>query len=619
MIKDSNFGPFLHETRTNKKVTLEQLCDGLCTTSTLCRIENEKREAEKLLKDSLLMRLGIVPENYENFLYYSMYKRWKDRQNIVHEILYGDIPKAHSLLNVYHEEYDMEHPLEEQFYLTMLGQIRRYEGADREELRKIFHRAVDLTIPELDKRNLQKRILSIEEINLYLEYLHYNEGEEVLLKYEEVFEYVEKMPFDAFALAKIYPKLVYYSSKALKEHNKIEKIIAGKIINRCDKAIGVLQKANRMFFFWELLGVKKKLLLYLIEVNKVNGEKAIEKLKEWLEKCSAWRETLGSVYDEYGVSKETKDFCYLYVDREVYCIGDVIRIRRKMFGMTMAQLSEGICSEKTISRLERNKTEPQNEIVRALFERLHMSAELYKTDLITDNIEALQLFSELKQQINRRNCERVSELLEQVKEKISLDIPQNRQVIRRSEIIIGLLSRKLSIEDYIKDLKETIVYTIPYEVAISIGEKYLTNNEISCIQNIVSQIDWSYLEFKECIETLYDLYENQKQIQNCLNMYEFVMRVVSSHFGNRGEYDISDEINKKILLHTLINRRFRAIRNAIYSLYWNNEQRKKEQHPIKEGVDAKQALIKCIHFCEMSDDLCRIPFYKEKLKNKCDI
>ncbi len=614
MIKDSNFGPFLHETRTNKKVTLEQLCDGLCTTSTLCRIENEKREAEKLLKDSLLMRLGIVPENYENFLYYSMYKRWKDRQNIVHEILYGDIPKAKSLLNVYYEEYNMEYPLEEQFYLTMLGQIRRYEGADREELRKIFHRAVDLTIPELDKRNLQKRILSIEEINLYLEYLHYNEGEEVLLKYEEAFEYVEKMPFDAFALAKVYPKLVYYSSKALKEHNKIEKIIAGKIINRCDKAIGILQKANRMFFFWELLGVKKKLLLYLIEVNKVNGEKAIEKLKEWLEKCSAWRETLGSVYDEYGVSKETKDFCYLYVDREVYCIGDVIRIRRKMFGMTMAQLSEGICSEKTISRLERNETQPQNEIVRALFERLHMSAELYKTELVTDNFEVLKLFSELKKQINNRNCEQVSQLLEQVKEKVSLDIPENRQVIRRSEIINELLRGSLSKKNYVKQLKETIAYTISYDVVIKLEENYLTNSEISCIQNIVTQIDWTYVELKECIKVLYDVYENQKQIQNCLNMYEFVMMAVSSRLGNRKEYDISDEINKKILLHTLTNRRLGIIHSAIYGLFWNAEQRKKEQHPEEEDVVTKQELIKCIYFCEMSGNLRKIPFYNKKLE-----
>ena len=614
MIKDSNFGPFLHETRTKKKVTLEQLSDGLCTASLLCRIENGTRDAEKLLRDCLLMRLGVVPENYENFLYYSVYKRWKDRQNIVHEILYGDIPKASRFLTEYENTYKMENPLEEQFYLTMLGQIRSYEGADREELRNIFHRAVDLTIKELDKRNLKKRILSVEEINLYLEYLHYSEGEEVLLKYEELFVYIEKMELDESALARVYPKLVYYFAVALKEQNKIEKIMAGKIIKLCDKAVEILQKVNRMFFLWELLGVKKKLLLYLIEVNQLTGERSTGKLKEWLEKCNAWRETLGSVYEEYGVSKETKDFCYLYVDREVYCIGDVIRIRRKMFGMTMAQLSDGICSERTISRLERNKTEPQKEVVRALFERLHMSSALYKTDLVTENPDAIKLFTELKEQMYKRNCENVEQLLQQVKEKVSLEIPENKQALKRAEITNEFYKKNLTEEQYVNQLKKAIEYTIPYKVAITLGEKCLTNNEISCLQNIISQTKGNSLELKECIDVLYDLYENQKQIENCLNMYEFVMKVVSSHLGNQKEYDISDEIDKKILLNTLINRRLRVIHFMVYGLFWNQEQRKKEQHPIEMGVDKKQVLINCIHLCEMCANLRQISFYKRKLE-----
>ena len=72
MIKDNNFGSFLSEIRTKKKIKLEQLSDGLCAVSMLSRIESGKREAEKLLKDCLLQRLGVIPENYENFLYYSV-------------------------------------------------------------------------------------------------------------------------------------------------------------------------------------------------------------------------------------------------------------------------------------------------------------------------------------------------------------------------------------------------------------------------------------------------------------------------------------------------------------------------------------------------------------------
>ena len=119
MIKDSNFGSFLYETRVKKKIKQEQLCEGLCDVSMLSRIENGERDAEKLLKDSLLLRLGIVPENYENFLYYSVYKRCKERQEIVHCILYNDIAKAEELLKEYSSTSDMGYSLEEQFYLMM--------------------------------------------------------------------------------------------------------------------------------------------------------------------------------------------------------------------------------------------------------------------------------------------------------------------------------------------------------------------------------------------------------------------------------------------------------------------------------------------------------------------
>ena len=176
------------------------------------------------------------------------------------------------------------------------------------------------------------------------------------------------------------------------------------------------------------------------------------------------------------------------------------------------------------------------------------------------------------------------------------NIPENRQILKRSEIVNEFWKGNLSKEDYVKQLKEVISYTIPYEMAIASGEKYLTNSEISCMQNIITKIDWSYPELKECIEALYDLFENQKQIENCLNMYEFVMGIVSSRFGNRKEYDISDEINSKILSYIITNRRLGAIHTVIYELLWNNVQRKKEQHLIVDGVVIKKQLLKCIYF-----------------------
>lgn len=62
MVKDKSFGILLNEIRLKKNVTLEQLAAGMCDVGKLSRIENGKEDAEKLLRDRLLDRLGVAEE-----------------------------------------------------------------------------------------------------------------------------------------------------------------------------------------------------------------------------------------------------------------------------------------------------------------------------------------------------------------------------------------------------------------------------------------------------------------------------------------------------------------------------------------------------------------------------
>lgn len=619
MINNIKFGVFIHKLRKEKNITLTVLSDGLCDFSQLAQIEKGNIEPRKLLRDRLFGRLGVATENYESFLFYKEYKEQRERQEIISSILYGKIEEAKQLLMQYQVEYLREGELEHQFYLTMLAQIRKLEGADKEELKQLFQKAVCLTICEPIKKQLKYRVLSIEELNLLLEYAFYQEEEVSLEWYKEFISYIEQFSLDDLALSKIYPKAIYYFYQIWEKKNNIENKELGIMLNFCNRAIEILRKAKRMYYLLELLEVKKKLLQKLIELNTEKQKKEIEQLQQSYKVCVHWMETLEQVYEDYGIPKKMQDFCYIYMDMEAHCIGDVIKIRRKMFGMTMKELSEGICSERTVSRLENNKMETQREIVFLLFQRLHMSMEFYKNDLLTGNPKAKRLFRELKQANNQLEYEKVEQLLEQVKEMVSLDIPENRQAIGRSEIIKEYNKKRLNKElldkqFYIKKLKEVLEYTIPYEIAVASGEKYLTQNELSCLQNIMSRMDWTYPEKEQCVQALYDLLEHQREIEDCLNMYEFVMGTVASHLGNKGEYDISDEIGMKILQNTIWNRRLGVIDRGIYELLWNDVQRKKEQHPVKRDVDITKELEKCRCLCEMCCDKRGMMFFEKKLK-----
>lgn len=621
MVKDKSFGIMLKELRENKNVTLEQLGAGLCDPGKLSRIENGKAEAEKLLRDRLLDRLGVAEENYENFLYYREYKVWKERQDIVHSIVQGRHEEAKQLLEKYRQEYCItEDALENQFYFSVLVQLRRIEKAPPEELQELFGQALYLTVQEHVVKEPKMGLLSIEEVNLLLEYAFYSDGEFALGWYGKLFSYVEGLELDSLAMAKIYPKLVYYYCKRWeKENSTITKEELSKLLRLCNNAIEILQKGNRMFYLWELLIIKEQLLQALIDANVEKGEQAVRKLKEWKKTCINWYTTLAEVYEEYGVSKKTQDFCYIHVDREAHCIGDVIRIRRKMFGMTMLQLSDGICSERTISRLERNATEPHRDIVRELFERLHMPGEFCRKDLVTGNPEALRLFSEAKRACNERKYDISDALLKQIRNMISSDILGNLQVLRRLKLAnewnrMRAKKEKIDREYFVEQLKAALEDTIPYEVAVMPGEKYLTQNEISCLHNIMNSIDWNYPEMEQCVTMLYDLYERQRCLEECFDMYGFVMGAVASNLGNIGEYDRSDEIGLKILKYELVYRRIGRIYKEMYSLLWNAVQREKNQHPRERGVDTKKELLKCIYLCEMCGDLHQLSFLHKKLE-----
>jgi len=608
MSQENRFGEYISKLRTAKGISLEQLSDGLCDFSLLSRFERGEREPEKLLQNRFLTRLGVVPENYENFLYYKEYCRWEKRQGIIHNILDEHVEEAKRLLEEYYEEYDMSYALEQQFYLAMRAQIRRYEGGSKEELAELFEQALGLTVPEIDTRSFRNRILSLEELNLLLEYRYCRPQGISLQFYELLLEYIEKMGQTMLAMAKIYPKTVYYYYVTWKSSGEFTVEKATRMLELCDKAIELLRNANRMFYLWELFCMKEELTPKLPMGVYQPAEYAAS-----MEECHSWRETLEELYQEYGISIAMYEFCYLYVESENYCIDDVVRIRRKMLGLSQEKLSEGICDSRTVSRLERHMRRPQKEIVQQLFDRLNLSTELCRTELVTDSQEAIEKYREIRVESNNGNYQKVEGLIDEIKQLISMDNVFNIQSIKRDEYLNNYYQLKYSKKEYIEKLKEILEYTISYEDIINSNEKYLTNIEISCIQNIMFEVDWSFDEMWECIHILLSIYGSIKFPYICTNMYEFIMLAVSYKLGDKGEYAESNEMMQRLLKISLTNRRAKAIDSLIYGILWNIKQKVNEE---QNKMFSRKEMERCINLCELSKRKINKKFYEEKIVKK---
>ncbi|MCI8401188.1 MAG: helix-turn-helix transcriptional regulator [Lachnospiraceae bacterium] len=629
--REVGFGTYINIHRKAQKVTLEQLSEGLCSSSEMGRIEKGESLPDKLLQDRLLSRLGISPDDYENFLDSGDYRRWKMRQQLLQIIMEGKTGQAWERLSQYSQEYDMGDRLERQFVLAMEIQIRKQERAVRGELAELCRQAVELTVPEAETRSVADRLLSVQELNLVLECERQAGRDGLAGRYEEILCYIEQRKMDPVSLAKIHPKVVYcmWEEWNDREHPGMteDDMLSrhGSLLRLCQRGIEILRDSGRMYYLWELLCMHQELLERIAEgLTKGGGlwEKfpvwpAIRMKEEWKE-AEEWKGALEEICEEYRVPKETYEDCYLYVEKEVYCISDVVRNRRRMMGMTASELCEGVCSEKTLHRLERNERKTQQPVVRGLFRKLGLAAEYYRTELVTASVEAKSLMKELRKSVNRRDGQAINRLVDRLESIVSLEEPVNRQVLEDCRLKGRWHMGGCSTEEYNERLVEILEMTLPLEAIFCEGEKYMTNKELECIMGLGGE--WEKEQAgkgepcRKVLREFYGRYEEEGILCAFINMYELTMTSVANDMGNREEYEQSDAISRRIIKEELLSRRIGWIYSNIYNILWNYDEQEKRNIPLREKRNTEKDLLHCIAFAKFEKDKREVDFLEKKLK-----
>lgn len=644
------FIDYVNSLREKEGFSLQEVCEGICNPQEIHYLEQGKREVDRLLEDAILERLGVGAEDSENYLFYDDYKRWEHRQHILHKITYENFQEAEALLEKYRRSYcgsesdlGAGSKLEREFYYSMLAQLRRCQGASEEELESLFHRALSLTVPDYKQTKVFQKVLSLKELNLMLEAERYRKEGERPKRYQKIVEYIDGRGFDKRGRGKIYSKAVYYFVRCVMSRQPsggsscssildMLAILGGKkdsggwttagLLCYCERAIEILRDNRKMYFLWEILCLREILLKQLAEEVAYRQEQDGERLAriislEPLQKENRdWKELLEKVYRKYRVPRETFDYCYLYVVHGVNCINDVIRIRREMLGMSQKELCEGICDIKTLRRLEKYQTKSQRAIVRGLFERLGLSEELSRWELISGSPEARELYEQVKWNMNNGNWERVEELHSRIKKLAPEEIKYNRQAYIREEAVIMWQRKEIDKEEYRRRVKEALELTVPYETFLKEGEKYLTHGEQECIENSMFGMkkgSKELLTFMRRFEEIYSFYVENDLLETEMGMYDFVMSYIGSKWGSAGQYDTADYYNGIITEGALRFRRISHLHDSLYDRWWNNMKRIEEGIPVEKVLDAEEELTKCILFSELEKRKDDAEFYQKKL------
>lgn len=585
------------------------LVEGLINVSLLSRIENGERPLYKTMRNRLLGRLGVTPDMYENLLNNEDYITWKWHHHILCAIEQKDFQKAVQLIQDYEKQEPLDDKTKQQFCVVMCAEVLRLQGADNAKLASLYERAVYLTVPQVEQiynDDVPEKLLSVLEVNTILEYEYYKKSKEknFVKKCKYWIAYVEESFFDRLSKVKIYPKIVwYYLREMLSVDSELDLLELEDALQYCEQAIELLRDTKRAYYLVELFEYKQKILTDIIEKSlKDNKLQKLETYKKLLQESIEMEQLLKNLYTTYHVSEYMQDCTYLYGQRWVFAIGDVLRIRRNMLGLTQEQVCDGICSVKSLRRAEKKQVNMQQEPLEQILRRLGVSKEIQKTALVTNDKSVLYLKNELSIYRNNRETDKARVLLRQLRDKICLEIPENMQFVMECEASLDWMEGMITKEEFAAKEEEALRYTLKADSFYNAEEVYLTETEMSCICKKMQLVD--IIEKRETIAFLlhfFEKFEKENLLSEYIAMYEFVMASVTNELSSMGEYQLAIALDKKVLGEVLQCRRLCIINEFLYDILWSDMQQKLTARQQVEKEKMTNDLRQCIiisHFCK---------------------
>lgn len=611
----------LRKSRIAQHVNLAQLAEGVCTRSMLQKVEYGERTVNRNSLNRLLARLGVDQKKYEKYLYYTEYDEWKLKNDIINAVEENRLQLAKELLADYEKAYAHIGDIELQFLKFMKAQVLQHMNpqAYSDEIYRLYREAMLLTVPNVYEKETITLMLSTDELNLVLECrnreMYTTDVYEIFDIYRGFIKYIDNTRFDIGARAKIYPKVVVYM------YNNVKKCIATinrqaqytmyrRIMEYCQIAIDILREDCKSYYMCELFKAYMDILVYLIDTTSDRQER--EQYQASLEQVKRWNDTYIDVCTQYDVPYLMIDCCYLYREEDVYCINDVIRKRRKMLGITMTKLSDGICSTRTIRRLERRECKALEGIVDELFGRLGMSNEYANMGIVTDKKEDIELYEQCRRYLNSKDYERAEALCAKLEKRLP-DTIVNKQILLQTRSLIEWNQRRIGIEQHICDLKKAVAYTLPSS-RTKTNEVFLSYPEIAGIHAVgialkqVGRNEKAVIYIEELVK-YFKLVEGEKNAENVIGLYEMVMSLYANILGSMSMFEESNLIFSKLNKIMLKLRRTNIIHFNIYNIAWNKNECYNLENEFKEQIKI------CVNLCQLTKNNYYESSYLSKLNN----
>ncbi len=538
----NQIGKVLYNLRVEKNIDQEELCYGLCSDAALSRYELGERVPDRLLLIALLQRLGKSADMIATMLDAKEYTYFAWRKLVLEAAEKEDIDALkESLSQPEAEDLSCNEILQKQFLYRMRSVAAEAEGAYIDAIGWL-EEAIHLTIPEPKDGKLGRSLLSIEEIKLLVKLaelqLVVGKIDEAKNLLRSILSYSEQQYDDTDALLSVYPRAVRVLSPLLMERGEYAECFV-----LCQKAIELLRSKGILM---DLTFLLRQYLYCAKQGIYAENERLYQNALEALE----------SVYQSYGfevsVIEQRSEY---YFNEEIYLVGEVLKKYRIKKAISQEELSEGICTPETISRIESGKRAPNTKNYYALAQKLDAEVDYFDAGIDTADFSLILLKREMRVAIARCQWDKAEEMLEQLKAGLekegTLQSPRNQMGLKPEEYCIRYNQKKCSAEEFMAVCEQLAECENERWREEAYWKQFLTRDKVRILNYIAvlytkerafskavtileGVLDWlekssvglaeRYTESLTAMANLVNIYNSMKLYNKCLQMSERCVR-----------------------------------------------------------------------------------------------
>lgn len=576
---------FIEQTRKNRKISQEELTEGIIHVKTYRRLIGGEIETEKVIWDTLLARMGVISLTYEGYISQSEYVQYeallelRKQSNLLIRAMYEKQSKykidkiceeIREQIGKYKQTYSRKETglsnLENFFLGIVEGYCQKSEalhykkkGHDRsrylENVWKMLHtKKIRLIIKSEDRVALApiELELLLQIADAYWDEQRRDEAEEMA---SWTWNYRKKHTLFEDEMIKIYPYAAILLIRIKIKKGEWEK--AWEIYKETIEIVTEAQSFRGMIY---LLDLQLELWSHCQE-HWFESEEDVLQIKT----CIL---DLNQQYDEnpYGIYP-------MYTLQNAVVANEVIRRKRIQRNLTQSVLSEGILEPENYSRYENGRLNIRWEKIAQILDRLEQNTEKEQLILDTYDVDVMEQYFQCGKLEHQAQMRYSRMWYRQLCNKLDIGSKVNQQYIGFQNLVQQKTTFQMQkLEKMEIKIQDLLNLTLTSNLQHNEIGRLCTRNEILLINlytNILYEEKKTSLAIKIQKKVLYEFERCEIRKKYPSQAQALLMANYSSMIGDTKDYKQALAINHLEIKNFLHGARAWGIQLILYDVAWN--------------------------------------------------